>query len=230
MAVPTIYRLSEEILKMLSGGDIQAASNISQNEIKISIGQVCNQLLKVEHFSVNEKMGEKIPNGSVLGWYEGIEVTSYGTGKSKSVLPIKPLKLPRNIGVYAVYPKFELNGTYELDKEFIPLQMGQSALLKSQPMINGLLGQTGYETFGLELLFTKDLKLMFPDIQLAARLAIMDISQYDDYDVLPILPEQEWQIKQEVIKIYSGVGIADMLVDPSTKQQQNIPLKDQQQT
>jgi len=36
MATVTIGRLSEEILKMLSGGSIQAATNISQNEIKIS--------------------------------------------------------------------------------------------------------------------------------------------------------------------------------------------------
>jgi len=229
MAVVTIGRLSEEILKMLSGGNIAAASNISLAEMKISICQVANQLLKTEHFSINEKMNEKIDNGAVLGWYDGISVTSFN-GKSSAVLPIKPIKLPRNMGVFAIYPKYELRDNYELDKEFVPLQMGQAGLLKSQPMINDLMGQIGYECFGLSLVFTKDIKSMFPDVTLAMRLAILDLSQYGDYDILPLLPEHEWQIKQEVIKLYSGVGVADMLVDSTVKQQQNIPVTQQKQS
>lgn len=224
MAVVTIYRLAEEILKMLSGGDIQAATNISLNEVKISIGQVANSLLKIEHFQVNEKMGEKIPNGAVLGLYEGIPYTSYSTGKSKAHLPIKPLKLPRNMGCFSIFR------TSDPINEFIPLQMGQSNLINSLPLINTLLGQVGYENYGMELVFTKDLAQLFPNDTLSMRLAIFDISEYGDYDPLPILPEQEWQIKQEVIKLYSSVGISDMVVDATTKQQQNIPLKDQQQT
>lgn len=225
MAVVTIYRLSEEILKMLSGGQIQTAGNVSQNEIKIAIGQVINSLLKVEHFQVNEKMGEKIPNGSVLGLYEGIVPVSWVTGRSKCTLPIKPLKLPRNMGIWSVYR------TNDPNNEFIPLQMGQSNLLRSQPMINDLLGQVGYEAMGaLDISFTKDLPLLYPNETLSMRLAIMDISQYGDYDILPVLPEQEWQIKQEVIKLYIGVGIGDRLVDPTTKEQQNIPVTQQQQS
>jgi len=230
MAIVTIGRLSEEILKMLSGGDIQTATNISLNEIKISIGQVINQLLKTEHFTINAKMGEVIPNGTNLAWYEDIDVVSWN-GKSKSTMPIKPIKLPRNMGCYSVYPKFTTNGNYELDKEFIPLQLGQSALIKSQALINNLLGQFGYEqSGGLDIYFNVDLKTLFPEIKLAMRLAVMDISQYGDFDPLPVMPEQEWTIKQEVIKLYSGVGIADMLVDATSKQQQNMPLKEQKQT
>ena len=229
MAVVTIGRLSEEILKMLSGGDIQAATNISLNEIKISIGQCINSLLKIEHFTINEKMRETIPNGSVLAWYEGIAVTS-SNGKSKITLPIKPIKLPRDMGVFGVYPKYTTDSNYELDKEFIPMQMGQSSLIKSQPMINDLFGQVGRETIGGEIWLTKDIKALFPDVVVAMRLVVMDVSQYGDWDILPLLPEQEIQIKQEVIKLYSGVGVADMVVDATTKQQQNLPIKEQKQT
>jgi len=229
MAVVTIYRLAEECLKMLSGGVIQESTNISINEIKISIGQVINQLLKVDYFSVNGKMNEAIPNGTVLGLYEDIACSTWN-GKSKATLPIKPIKLPRNMGVWAIYPKYELNGDYELDKEFIPLQMGQGGLLKSQLQISDLLGQVGYETFGDQIIFTKNIKELYPNVVLAMRLAIMDISLYDDYDVLPLLPEHEWQIKQEIVKMYSGVGIPDMLVDPTSKNQQNMPPNQQKQT
>lgn len=224
----TIFRLAEEISKVLNQGFIQEATSTSLNEIKISICQVANNLLKIDYFSTNVKMGEAIDNGSVLGLYEGIECSSWN-GKSKATLPIKPLKMPRNMGVFAIYPKYKSNGIYELDKEFIPLQMGQSGLLKSQPLLNDLLGQVGYEVFGNDVIFTKDIKSLFPEITLAMRLAILDFSQYDDWDILPILPEQEWQIKQEVIKLYSQVGIADMVVDPTSKQLQNQPTQQQKQ-
>jgi len=224
MAIVTIGRLSEEILKMLDGGSIQEGTNISQNEIKIAIGQVCNQLLRAEQFGVNEKMGEMIPNGTVIATYDDILPTAWLTGKSKATLPIKPLKLRRNMGIYAVY------FTDDPDTEFIPLQMGQRSLLQSQLQINDLLGQIGYENKGLELQFNKDLPSIFPSKTISVELLIMDISQYGDYDPLPILPEQEWTIKQEVIKLYSGVGITDLLVDPSTKQQQNIPINQQKQS
>lgn len=224
MAVVTIGRLAEECLKLLSGGDIQLASNISLNELKISIGQVCNSLLKTEYFQVNGKLGEAIPNGSVLGLYEGITPVSWVTGKSKATLPIKPLKLPRNIGVWSVFL------SDEPDKEFIPLQMGQGTLIQSQPMINTLLGQIGYENFGMELVFNKDLPLLFPGKTLSMRLAIMDVSEYGDFDPLPILPEMEWEVKKQVISVYAGEGIADKLVDSLSKQMQNVPLKQQVQS
>ena len=80
-----------------------------------------------------------------------------------------------------------------------------------------------------KLFFTKDIKSLFPDIVLAMRLAVMDISQYGDWDILPLLPEHDMAAKQEVIKLFSVVGTADMLVDATTKQQQNLPVKEQKQ-
>lgn len=223
MAVVTLYRLAEEILKALSGGNIQGASNISLNEIKISIGQVCNQLLKAEQFSINEKMGETIPNGTVVATYDGIVPYSWVTGKSKATMPVKPLKFRRNMGVWNIY------FTDDPDNPFIPVQMGQFALMQSQSQVSTLLGQIGYENKGMELQFNKDLPLLYPNKTLSLELLIMDVSQYDDFQPLPILPEQEWLVKQEVIKLYSGVGVADLIVDPSNKQLQGIPLNQQKQ-
>lgn len=224
MAIVTIGRLSEEIKKLLDGGDPPIASNITFNEIKIAIGQVLNQLLKIDYFQVNVKMGEIIPNGTVLGFYEGIVPVSTSIGKSKATLPIKPQKLLRNMGVWSVFME------HEPEKEFIPLQMGQGNLIQSQPMINGLLGQIGYENFGMELVFTKDLPLLFPGKTISMRLAIMDVSQYGDYDILPVIPEMEWQIKQEVVKLYSGEPIPDKIVDSTNKERKQIPVNQQTQS
>lgn len=223
MAVVTIGRLSEECLKLLSGGEIQVASNISLNQMKIAIGQVVNQLLKIDYLQINAKMGEVIPNGSVLGLYESVSVTKYKS-VSQATLPIKPLKLPRNMGVWSVWQ------TDKPQTEFIPIQMGQFNLLQSQPLINDLMGQVGYECFGNQLVFTKDLTVPGESITVDMRLAIMDISKYGDYDILPILPEMEWVVKQEIVKLYSGEQISDKVVDATTKQLQGLPLKQQQQS
>jgi hypothetical protein len=229
MAVITLYRISEEIAKVINGGQIKASSNVNIGRVKIVVGQVINSLLKIEHFTINEKMGEKIPNGTVLGLYEDIEVFTWN-GKSKCTLPIKPIKLPRNIGIWAIYPKYETNGNYELDKEYIPLQMGQGGLIKSQPLLNDLLGQVGYENFGNEVIFTKDVKSLFPNMVVAMRLAVMDISQYGDYDPLPILPEQEFEVKNQVIKFFEQETTPDMLVDATSAEQKGTPIVQQKQS
>jgi hypothetical protein len=227
MAVVTIQRLAEEIMKMLNGGKIQAASSTSFNEIKIAIGQVANSLLKTEYFQTNLQMGERIPNGMVLALYDGIQPVAYGIGKSKATLPIVPMKLPRNMGVFSIFR------TADPFNEFIPLQMGQSNLVRSQPMINDLLGQVGYEVFGKEVVFSKNLTQLYQttaDRELSMRLAILDVAEYGDWDVLPILPEHEWEIKRQVVAMYSGEGITDKLVDSSTKEQQNVPITQQKQS
>ena len=226
MSVVTIYRLAEQAVKLIEGGNRAVGSSVTFNEVKIACGNVINQLLKTEYFTINAKMAEAIPNGTCLGLYEDIDVVSYN-GKSKATLPIKPIKLPRNMGIWAIYPKYDPLGIYELDKEFIPLQMGQGALINSQPLINNLLGQVGYENFGLDVIFTKDLKTLFPNIKLAMRLAIMDISLYGDWDVLPILPEQEWQVINEVYKLYSTQVVPDKLVDPTVDETKNTPTSQQ---
>lgn len=223
MAVVTIYRLAEQCLSLIEGGDPASGSSISYNEIKIACGNVINQLLKTEYFGVNAKMGETIPNGTVLGLYENIDVVSYN-GKSKATLPVKPMKLPRNMGIWAIYPKYDALGSYELDKEFIPLQMGQGGLIKSQPLVSDLMGQVGYENFGMDIIFTKDLNAINTYVKLAMRLAIMDISLYSDYEPLPILPEQEWQVITEVYKMFSSQPTPDKLVDPTLDESKGIPV------
>lgn len=229
MSVVTKYRLAEQIMSLIEGGDPAVASSITFNEIKIAIGNVINSLLKTEYLNVNTAMGETIPNGCCLGLYEGIDVVSYN-GKSKATLPIKPMKLPRNMGIWSIYPNYYTvsgRGIYEMDKEFIPLQMGQGALIKSQPLINDLMGQVGYENFGMDVIFTKDLKTLFPSIKLAMRLVIMDISQYSDHEPLPVLPEHEWEIVQQVYKVYSTQPIPDKLVDPTVDESKGIPTQQQ---
>lgn len=228
MVVSTIRRMAEQCAALIEGGELAAGSSIDYSELQVALGQFINVAIKAEYFSVNLKMNEVIPNGSILGLYENIEVVS-SNGRSQATLPIKPIKLPRNMGVWAVYPKYTNSRNYDYNKEFIPLQMGQTGLLQSQPLINDLLGQVGYECFGDKLFFTKDIKALFPEVVLAMRLAVMDISQYGDYDPLPITPEIESQVIMQVVQMYAPQPTIDKIVDPTVKEEKTIPIREQKQ-
>lgn len=224
MAASTLYLIADECLRIISGGNIPDATKVDIAEIKLSVAEVCNSLLKIEHFQINGKIGEAIPNGTVLGLYENIPAVAY-KNVSKAVLPVKPIKLPRNMGLYSIFDP------ENPAMEYIPLQMGQWGLLQSQPLINDLLGQCGYENFGMEVLFTKDISGPDPDnpTLVSMRLAIMDASQYGDYDPLPILPEQVWQVKKEVCAMYGAEVVADKITDAGHKEQKGIPINQQTQ-
>lgn len=217
----TIYRMAEQILNLIEGGKSGVASSISMNEIKISIGQVLNQKLRIDYFNTGLKLGEAIPNTAVIAKYDNIPVAKYGA-TSKAKLPVKPLSLPRNMGVWSIYMSDDPS------IEFIPLQMGQSNLLKSQLMINDLLGQVGYETRGLDVYFTKDITKP-SGTTVNMELSIMDINNYGDYDILPIAPEMEWEIVQEVFKMYMAEPVADKIVSATSKEQKGIPIDKQTQ-
>jgi len=203
-------RLAEEILLLLSGGRIGNATKYHINEIKISLCQVCNQLLKLEYMNTLP-LGDMIPNGAAIATYENILVTQW-SNTSKITLPALPLRLPRNMGVYQIFSQSDYFS------EFIPLQLGEAGLIRSQGLVSDLSGSIGYETAGMDVVFTRDLTIPNTSVYLTVRLVILDFSQYGDYDPLPIPPEMEWTIKQEVVKLYTIEKVPDKLVEPLVKE------------
>lgn len=218
----TKYKIAEQVVRLLNGGDIPVASKVKILEAKIAVEQVINKMLKMEYLNLNIPTSEFIPNGASVATYEDIEVVQYGT-RSKSVLPAMPLKLPRGIGVYQIFDPANM------DCPFIPLEMGQWGLLKSQPLINNLLGQVGYEWYGTEIIYTSDLTQPDP-IAVTIRLVVLDAGQYSDYDILPLPADMEWDVIQEVYKLFSTEPVADKLVDSGVNEQRNVPVNQQVQS
>jgi hypothetical protein len=84
----------------------------------------------------------------------------------------------------------------------------------------------------MDIILTQDLLTLYEkprDREITLRLVVVDISQLDDFDPLPITPELEWTIKQEVVKLYSGQPIADKVIDNLTKPYRNVPPNQQKQ-
>lgn len=219
--IVTKYMLAEEILRILHGGNVPANAKVRKEDIYASIGQVANTVLKSAYVAENLGMSELIPNGAMIALYESIPVVTSGQF-AKAILPFKPIKLPRNMGVFRVQDS-EVNFP-----EYIPVQMGQTGLLNSQPILNSLIG-TSYENKGMEIKFNEDITLLgvtSVDIDLV----VMDIGLYSEWDPLPIIADQAYAIKKEVLAMH-GVQIgtpSDKLVNFNKEQRQ--PIQTQQET
>jgi hypothetical protein len=150
--------------------------------------------------------GEYIPENTMIATYEGNTVTSVGE-KSTALLPIVPISFPKNMGIFLVYdPAYP-------DIPFKPLQRGQSALLRTNPILNDALGLITYEPRNNILLFNRDLTL-FGITEVTMELCVMDMSQYGERDNLPIPADMEERIINELVQQFSPV-IPDMgIVNP----------------
>lgn len=201
MTGATKYRLAEQILLKLTGGSIQTASKVQLSDISLAIGQKINELYKAQHFSVTLASGETVPDNLMLATYNGIAVTSLGE-RSVATLPIMPISLPRNVGVFQVYDSVDTSN------EYIPYQAGQFNLFSKLPLISDLLKQTGYEVQGNQLIFSRDITLLGVKT-VNARLVVMDINNYDDFSPLPISADMESLIIDSVFDKFAPVmGIA----------------------
>lgn len=215
-------QLAEQAQRILAGGNVGSALKYHIRELVISVCQVGNQLLKMEYMQTNVPMGEMIPAGACIATYDtGIYAFKY-KNTSAINLPVAPMRLPRDMGCYAVYPA---DNPYA---EFIPLQMGQAGLILTQGLLSNLAGGIGYERFGLLVVFTKDITIPNQQVPIGVRLVVLDFNAYDDYTPLPLAADHEWAIVKEVVAMYAQEPVPDKLVDPGVKEQR-IPIKEQTQ-
>lgn len=218
----TKYRLAEQVVRLLNGGDISVASKVQINEAKIAVEQAVNSLLKMEYLRVNMKMGEMIPNAASVATYDNVLVTAYQQ-TSKATLPAIPLKLPRDMGVFEIY------NPLNPDCLFIPLEMGMHALLKDQPLISDLLGHVGYRRYGNDIVFQQDITIPNEDTYVSMRLVVLDISQYSDWDILPVPADMESQVIGLCLEMFGREPVKDEITDSGHNEQSNVPVPQQAQ-
>jgi hypothetical protein len=201
----TIGRISEQIQRIVSGGDPASTQRVTLPEIRIAIGQVINRLLKMERIN-NYNEGERSPVvDAAIAEYDNVSVTTY-KDTSACTLPVTPLHLTRGRGVWHV------SKTDSPHEPFIPLQPGQWALVKNQRLLGDLGGLVGYEIRGNRLIFTEDLPGQ--DIEeVMVRLLVNDFDSYSDTDMLPIPADMEMTVIEEVLKLLGVWQPSDKKVD-----------------
>ena len=157
--------------------------------------------------------GETIPDSTMIATYPNNTVTSTSNGKSTTPLPINPISLPKNMGIFLIY---DPNNP---DIMFIPLQRGQLSLLKADTLLNDLGGQIGYDAKNNIITFTKDLTMLGIS-SVTQELCVFDMSQYSSTAVLPIPADMEEKIIIELVQEFSQVTPESGIVNPITSANQ----------
>lgn len=208
--------IAEQVLYRYYGGYTDTSGPVQLDDVYKALEQKINSFFKLRHFDVTLPSGETTPDNLMIGVYENIAVTSLNNGKSKALLPITPISLPKNVGIYQVYnPDFP-------DFPFIPLLKGQRGLLRTDTLLNDMLGQITYEPFNNGLLFSKDLLLQDCPV-VTMELCVFDMSLYGVNDALPVPADYEDALINELYNQFAGVEPESGQVNNYTTANQNTP-------
>lgn len=212
--------IADQVLLKVQGGYVDAASPVQYPDVYKAIEQKMNADFKMQHFSQTLASGDCIPEHAMIATYDDVTVTPYADGmKSIATLPAMPISLPRNQGIFEIYdPNYPNN-------LFIPLLPQQEILLRSQPLINEVLGQVAYTPYRNKVVFNVNLPLInaAATSTVTMKLLIMDISTYGEGDALPIPPDYEAGLIEYLVKIFMPMVQGDKDLDVYTEPQQ--PLK-----
>lgn len=197
----TKYKISEQIQRLLAGNPVISA-RVQKGDIQLLVEQVANKLLKTEFFNVNMADGDTIPPNCMIYTYDNVPVSVYKTTKSSCTLPSMPINLPRNMGV------FHISKTDAIDEPFVPIQSGLAGIIKPQELLGDLSGLVGYEVFGSQVVFTKNLVGMGVT-NVFIRLVGVDLNTVDNYTILPISSDMEAEIVNTVYAMIVQLPPAD---------------------
>lgn len=195
--------ISDEILFKLSAGYPDVSFQTQKQDIWAAIDNEINSMCKMEYFTQSLPTGETIPTNLNLATYTDIPINSYLNGqKSICTLPVMPISLPRNIGVYEITIAVSLGIPFV--SQFIPLQAGQSRLLSTDTLLNDLMGDVGYEVVGSKVIFTKDITF-YTISKVDMRLVVFEISNYSETDMLPITADKRTQLVDTLYTKFSPI-------------------------
>lgn len=204
----TRYLISEQILHRLRGMKPDTAKNIRMPDIMLAIGNACNGIMNAQFIGIKLPSGETLPDASMAFTFENVAVEKY-RGVARAKLPLMPVTLPRNMGVEI----FKGDG---IDCTYVPMLSNQWTLYKSEGIISDMGDDICYELTGGYAEFKKDITELNVST-VAMRIISMDINSYTDHQLLPIPPDYEAMIIEQLIKQFSGVLAAnndtDLLVD-----------------
>ncbi len=209
--------ISDSVLYKLAGGVPDAGFPISELDVWAELGRKINAKYKLHYVDTTLSVGETMPEHAMIATYEDVAIVSEGE-KSYSLLPITPISLPKNMGIYLVYhplyPEIPL----------IPLQRGQRGLLRSDELLNDTLGLISYEPKNNKIVYSKDLTTLdFPSVTM--ELCVMDISQYGINDELPVPADYQDDLIKELTEAFIWVTGESGEVNNWTNINQTQPKK-----
>lgn len=215
-------KITDQILRLYSGGSPNDEKEISRDDINLLVTQVINRLLKTEHMAVNMQSGDMFPPHTMVTTYI-LNVISNTTQNPyvHAILPVMPISLPRNMGIW------EVTGTY-VDStanandsvEYIPIQTGQYNLMDRQSSLQHLETQTAYWAEGNVINFSTDItESPYNANKVKVKLLVVDPSIQGEYDYLQIPIEMEEMVVKEVLTL---IGALPKVVDKASDSNSQI--------
>jgi len=212
----TKKEFSDMILFKLAGGIPDSGFPIDERDIWDALEHKVNEKFKLHQFDATLPSGEYIPENTMIATYEGNTVTSTGDGKSSATLPVIPISLPKNIGIFLVYDPANP------DFPFKPLQRGQTALLRTNPILGSALNIITYEPKNNILIFNIDLTV-FDITEVTMELCVFEISNYSITQELPIPADYVGIIEDELVQEFAKVLPESGIINNFTNAGQTVP-------
>tara|TARA_B100000780_G_scaffold275105_1_gene241152 strand:- start:606 stop:1244 length:639 start_codon:yes stop_codon:yes gene_type:complete len=207
-------KLTDQILRLFSGGILSDDKDITRDDISLLVGQVINRLLKTEHLAVNMQSGEMFPPHTLVTTYiVNVSAPSVLVPYAHAPLPTFPISLPRNMGVWSV-------SDTSCSNEYIPIQTGQYSLVNQQDQLKFLETHSGYWAEGTSIYFTRDITASPYNVKkVRVQLLIVDPSILGEYDYLAIPAEMEEAVVKEVLTL---IGALPKQVDKASDSNSQI--------
>ncbi len=205
----TRYYLAEQVILNLKGGKYQVASSVQIEDVIAYLKTIMPWVIKQEWFQMtNSPEGETLPQNLYLAVYEDIDVTPVGK-RWISKLPVMPVFLPRNMGVFEIY------NPDDPDCTFIPILPGLWTSFVKNKMISDAFGQIVYESYGA----TVEYKMNPKTAKVTMKLVIQDINSYTDNEMLPISPDHGKTLIEQAFQWFAQQRPPGMVLDPTTDTQ-----------
>ncbi len=187
---------------------------IDIREIKLLLVQSINKILKLQ-VAESFKAGQvDVPKCNLLEYTCAVTSES-GNNRSHITLPAIPLTLPMDMGIWSIA------ATNAALTPYIPIP-AQDIIVFQGTNVSALEQQIGYYVQGKKVYFTKDITLSANGsiTSVIVNLLVSDFNQIGDNDLLPISPEVESLVIEDVLNAISGGKVAQIELQTKQSQQQ----------
>ena len=186
---------------------------IDIREIKLLVNQSINKVLKLQVAESFKAGMIDVPKCNLIQYSNAAVVQDSANNRAYVTLPAIPLTLPMDMGIWSVTPNSGAMTPY------IPIP-AQDMLVFQGTNLGYLEGKIGYYVQGKRIYFTKDITLVANGsvLGVTVNLLVSDFSQLTDNEMLPISPEVESTIIDDVLQTISNGRISQAEI--ASQQQQ----------
>lgn len=186
---------------------------IDLREISLLVNQSINKTLKLQVAESFKAGLVDVPKCNLLEYTCAVTSDS-GNSRAYITLPAVPLTLPMDMGIWSIA------ATNAALSPYIPIP-SQDALVFQGTNVSALEQKVGYYLQGKKVYFTKDITLAANGLvtSVIVNLLVSDFSQLTDNELLPISPEIESLIIEDVLNTLGAGKIAQVELQTQQSQQ-----------